>query len=106
MLLLTLVVGGCTNTQTGRLVEQQNAEVISLQNTKRQILLENANSAEALLRKKAKLKIINDEIKAAQTAQMNAQKIQNQKTDNTVKGVLTGIGAVAGTAALIHNLTR
>lgn len=106
LLVMLLAGSGCTNSQTGRLVEQQNAEVLALQSTKRQILLEDANTPEALLRKKAKLKIVNDEIRAAQNAQMNAQTIQNQKTDNTVKGVLTGVGALVGTAAVIHNITK
>lgn len=106
LLVMLLIGSGCTNSQTGRLVEQQNSEILALQSVKRQILLENANTPEALLKKKAKLKIVNDEIRSAQGTQLSAQSIQNQKTDNTVKNVLTGVGALAGTVAIIHNLTK
>lgn len=105
-LLTLLMFGGCTNSQTKMLIEQQNQEVLALQETKRAILARETKNAQELLQKKAELKIINDEIAAAQAAQANAQAIQNQKTGNVVKGVLTGVGAIAGTAAAIYQLTR
>lgn len=105
-LLVTLILGGCTNSQTKMLVEQQNAEVLALQETKRAILMREAKTAEEVMRKKVDLKMINDEIEAAQKAQANAQQIQNEKTTNAVKGVLTGVGAVIGTAVTVHELTK
>lgn len=105
-ILLGAIFGGCTNSQTKMLVEQQNSEVIALQEVKRSIMMRKTNNAQELLQKKAELKIVNDEIKAAQDAQAKAQAIQNQKTNNTVKGVLTGVGAVIGTAATIHNIVN
>lgn len=88
------------------LVEQQNQEVLALQETKKAILARPTKNAQELLQKKAELKVINDEIAAAQAAQAKAQEIQNQKTSNTVKGVLTGVGAAIGTAATIYQITK
>ena len=105
-LLSLLALGGCTNSQTKMLVEQQNQEVLALQETKKAILARPTKNAQELLQKKAELKVINDEIAAAQAAQAKAQEIQNQKTSNTVKGVLTGVGAAIGTAATIYQITK
>lgn len=104
--LLVLGLIGCTNSQTAALVEQQNAEVLALQQMRRQILLRPTRNAQELAYKKAELKMIDDEIRATQYAQYNAQQIQSQKTNNAVKGVITGVGAVLGTAATIHHITR
>ena len=106
LLLTTIFLGGCTNSQTQQLVEQQNSEVMALQEAKKAILARPTKNAQELLQKKAELKVINDEIKAAQEAQAKAQDIQNQKTNNTIKGVLTGVGAAIGTAATIHQITK
>ena len=108
--LLTLLVGmfltGCTNNQTKQLVEQQNKEVIALQQLKMQVLARPTKNAQELLQKKAELKVIDDEIKSAQAAQANAQQIENEKNSNMIKNVITGTGAVIGTAFTIHELTK
>ena len=106
LLLTTIFLGGCTNSQTQQLVEQQNSEVMALQEAKKAILARPTKNAQELKQKKAELKVIKDEIKAAQEAKAKAQDIQNQKTNNTIKGVLTGVGAAIGTAATIHQITK
>lgn len=107
VILLTLLsLAGCSNNQTKMLVQQQNQEVLQLQNIKNQILMRPTKNARELLQKKAELKVVNDEIVAAQKAQSNAQQISNEQTNNNVKGVLTGVGAILGTAAVLDNILK
>ena len=107
VILLTLLsLTGCANNQTKMLVQQQNQEVLQLQKVKNDILMRPTRNAKELLQKKAELKIVNDEIVSAQKAQANAQQISNEQTNNNVKGVLTGVGAVLGTIAVIDNVLK
>ena len=106
ILLPLMILGGCTNSQTAMLVEQQNNEVLQLQQTRNAILARPTKNAKELLQKKAELKLVNDQIKASQEAQAKAQAIENEKTNNTIKGVITGVGAVIGTAATINHIVK
>lgn len=105
IILLTMAMGGCTSA-TSNLRESQNNEIAMLQEAKRKILLRPAKTPKEMLAKKADLKIIDDEIRSAMLVQQNAQSIQNQKTNNTIKSVVTGVGAVGATVWGIHQLTK
>lgn len=106
LLALSLGITGCTNSQTKMLIEQQNQEVLALQKMKMDILGRPTKDAYEMKRKQADLALIESQIKAAQAAQAKAQEIQNQKTNNVIKGAVTGTAAVLGTAAVIHNITK
>lgn len=106
IILATMIIGGCTNNQTAQMREQQNTEIAMLQEVKRQILLRPAPTAKDILQKKAELKVVDEQIDSAIKVQNNAQNIQNQKTDNTIKSVITGVGAVGAAAWGIHELTQ
>lgn len=106
LLVSLMLFVGCTNSETGRFVEQQNSEVVALQEMRRSILARPASTAEELSKKQAELKIVNEQIAATQGAQRNAQTIQDRKLNNLIKGTITGAGAVLGTAAVIHNVTK
>lgn len=105
-ILLGVLLGGCTSSSTSTLRETQNNEIAMLQEVKRQILLRPANTPKEMLAKKADLKIVDDQIESAMKVQQNAQSIQNQKTNNTIKSVVTGVGAVGAAAWGIHELTK
>lgn len=105
-ILLGLLMGGCAPSSTSTLRETQNNEIAMLQEVKRQILLRPANTPKEMLTKKADLKIVDDQIESAMKVQQNAQSIQNQKTNNTIKSVVTGVGAVGAAAWGIHELTK
>ncbi|MGL5208381.1 hypothetical protein [Cetobacterium sp.] len=106
IILLSMLIGGCTSSSTAALRETQNNEIAMLQEVKRQILLRPANTPKEMLTKKADLKMVDDQIASAIKVQQNAQNIQNQKTNNTIKSVVTGVGAVGAAAWGIHELTK
>lgn len=105
VLLLGLILTGC-NSATSALVESQNSEVVALQMARREILARPANTPKEMARKNADLKMINAQIHETQLAQHRAQDINDRKINNIVKGTITGVGAVLGTAAVIHNITK
>lgn len=105
-ILLLMTIGGCAPSSTTVLRETQNNEIAMLQEVKRQILLRPTNTPKEMLTKKADLKMVDDQIASAIKVQQNAQSIQNQKTNNTIKSVITGVGAVGAAAIGIHELTK
>lgn len=106
VVLLSMIIGGCTPSSTATLRETQNNEIAMLQEVKRQILLRPANTPKEMLTKKADLKMVDDQIASAMKVQQNAQNIQNQKTNNTIKSVVAGVGAVGAAAWGVHELTK
>lgn len=105
IILLTMALGGCTSA-TSNLREQQNNEILMLQEVKRKILLRPAKTPKEMLTKKADLKMVDDQIRSAMRVQQNAQSIQNQKTNNTIKSVVSGATAIGATAWGIYKLTK
>lgn len=105
-LLLALALGGCTPSSTAVMRENQNSEIAMLQEVKRTILLRPANTPKEMLSKKADLKMVEDQIASAMNVQQNAQNIQNQKTSNVLKSVVTGVTAVGAAAYGVHQLTK
>ncbi|SKA09498.1 hypothetical protein SAMN02745174_02535 [Cetobacterium ceti] len=106
ILLCSLLLGGCTSSTTAVMRENQNNEIAMLQEVKRKILLRPAKTPKEMLTKKADLKMVDDQIASAIKVQQNAQNIQNQKTDNIIKSVVTGVGAVGAAAWGIHEITK
>ncbi|MGL6065239.1 MAG: hypothetical protein ACRC0S_09175 [Fusobacteriaceae bacterium] len=106
VILLSMLVGGCAPSSTAILREGQNNEIMMLQTLKRQILLTPATTPKEMLAKKAELKLVDDQLSSAMIVQQNAQSIQNQKTSNAIKSVITGVGAVGAAAIGIHEITK
>ncbi|MGL4652622.1 hypothetical protein [Cetobacterium sp.] len=106
LIVLSLTVSGCANSQTKMMVEQQNQEIMALQKMKMDILARPSKDHVEMTRKQADLALVESQIKQAQQAQAKAQAIENQKNNNMLKNIIVGTTAVVGTAAVIHNATN
>ena len=109
LILSTILLGtvGCTSSQ--ELVKNQNQEIMMLQQQRAIIIGRPTNNEQEMLVKKNDLKLINDQINQSMVTARQAQEMSNDQTNNNMKGTLGaigGIGAVLGTAAVIHKITK
>ncbi|MDY6172283.1 MAG: hypothetical protein SPH94_03705 [Fusobacterium necrophorum] len=104
LLLGMLLTTGCTN--SSELVKNQNQEIVELQKVRNQILARPAVTPKEKLAKKADLNLVNKQIEAAMKTAQQAQQMSNDQTANNVAGAVTAVGAVLGTAAVIHSITK
>ena len=101
---LLLATTGCTSSQ--ELVKNQNQEIVMLQQQRAAIIARETKTAEEMLIKKKDLKLINEQIDQSIYTARHAQQMSNEQTNNNMKGALGGIGAILGTAAVIHSVTK
>lgn len=106
LIVVIALMSGCTSNQTKPMVEAQNNEIKMLQEYKMEIIKREARTPKEMLRKKADLKMVDDQIKSAIAVQQNSQSIENQKNKNTISNIITGVGAVGAAAWGIHELTN
>ena len=102
--LTLLATTGCTSSQ--ELVKNQNQEIMLLQQQRMIIVARPTKNAKELRAKQAELKVMNDMINQSTTTARQAQQMSNDQTNNNMKGAITGIGAILGTAAVIHGITN
>ena len=101
---LLLATAGCTSSQ--ELVKNQNQEIVMLQQQRATIIARPTKNAQEMLIKKKDLKLINEQIDQSIYTARHAQQMSNEQTNNNMKGALGGIGAILGTAAVIHSVTK
>ncbi len=101
---LLLATAGCTSSQ--ELVKNQNQEIVMLQQQRATIIARETKTAQEMLIKKKDLKLINEQIDQSIYTARHAQQMSNEQTNNNMKGALGGIGAILGTAAVIHSVTK
>ena len=99
-----LVTAGCTTSQ--ELVKNQNQEIVMLQQQRAMIISRPTKNAQEMLIKKKDLKLVNDQINQSIYTARHAQQMSNEQTNNNMKGAIGGIGAILGTAAVIHSITK
>lgn len=104
VLLGTVMLAGCTT--SNEIVRMQNEEIRELQKIRAQIIARPAFTAKEKLAKRADLKEINMQIDQSMKTAMQAQTLSDSQTENAIGTVLTGAGAVLGTAAVIHHITK
>jgi uncharacterized membrane protein len=101
---LLLATAGCTSSQ--ELVKNQNQEIVMLQQQRATIIARQTKTAKEMLIKKKDLKLINEQIDQSIYTARHAQQMSNEQTNNNMKGALGGLGAILGTAAVIHSVTK
>ena len=101
---ILLGTAGCTSSQ--ELVKNQNQEIVMLQQQRATIIARETKTAQEMLIKKKDLKLINEQIDQSIYTARHAQQMSNEQTNNNMKGALGGIGAILGTAAVIHSVTK
>ncbi len=101
---LLLATAGCTSSQ--ELVKNQNQEIVMLQQQRATIVARPTRNAKEMLIKKKDLKLINEQIDQSIYTARHAQQMSNEQTNNNMKGALGGLGAILGTAAVIHSVTK
>ncbi len=105
ILLSVVLLTGCTTTSS-EIVKAQNQEVIQLQKIRAEILARPTRTTKERLAKRADLKEINLQIEQSMKTAQEAQSMSNQQVTNTIGAAFTGVGAVLGTAATIHHITK
>ncbi|MGL5723000.1 hypothetical protein [Cetobacterium sp.] len=101
-----LAMTGCSSASTKQMRDSQTKEVLELQAMKREIMLLPESNAKQIAEKRAKLKTVNEQIEIALKTAQNAQQMENQQTNNSIKSAVTVGAGIIGAAAGIHQLTK